>query len=290
MDAFINEESLCSQHETIDDFLQKSEPLFKCLNYIIKQQKQSIKIYKHSELFNKEIIKGIKFSDLRALPYNDQITKMKSILLAITDNPPYWDLDYADIKQDFNKKYLFQEKDVTTTSIAEATERNGIIMNFFNEMYNDQILQIHKEEELKLLQSTYSYKYFLKYLLDKEIITMDEFVQVAYKGTRLDFSEFDTKYGFYNFEKKEKEECIETFDRFVNHVGWGDIFQDRTFCYKSYKPNNKKNDWFSETKYNNIDIDKFRCGENPKRCFGYRKDGKFFVLRMRRTHDISDNG
>lgn len=290
MDAFINEESLCNQYETIDDFLEKSEPLFKCLNYIVRKQKEVIEIYKHSDLFSKEIVNGMKFYELKTLPYNDKITKMKSILLSITDNPPYWDYQYEEIKQNFNEKYLFEQKDVGGTSIAEAVERNGILINFFNEMYNDKILQISIKTEKKELKSIYTYKYFLKELLDRKIITMDEFVQVAYKNTRLDFSEFEVKYGFSNFEKEEKQECIEAFDRFANHIVWGDIFQDRSLCYKKYQPNNKENDWFSESKYNGYNIEKFRCGQNPKRCFGYRKEGKFFVLRMDRTHDVSDNG
>lgn len=33
----------------------------------------------------------------------------------------------------------------------------------------------------------------------------------------------------------------------------------------------------------------FRC-KNPKRCFGYRKNDVFHVLRMERDHKISDNG
>lgn len=36
-------------------------------------------------------------------------------------------------------------------------------------------------------------------------------------------------------------------------------------------------------------IYKFRC-KNPKRCFGYRKNDVFHVLRMERDHKISDNG
>lgn len=290
MDTFINEESLCNQYLTINEFLEKSEPLFKCLNYIIKKQKNNIKIYKHSDLFKKEIVKGMKFSELRLLPYNDQITRMKSILLSITDNPPYWDLQDEEIKQDFNMKYLLQSKDVGGTSIAEAVERGAILLNFFNDIYNDKLLQIKKGKEIKKVQSSYSLKYFLKQLLYNKIITMDQFVQVAYEGTRLDFSEFETKYGFSNFEVDEIQECIETFDNFVNHIVWGDIYIDRALCYKAYQPNNEKNNWFSDIKYKNLNIEKFRCGKNPKRCFGYRKEGKFFVLRMDRTHDVSDNG
>ena len=290
MEAFINEESLCNQYSSIEEFLEKSEPLFRCLNYLLKNKKEKVNILKHSELYEKEIADGMKFRELKTLPYNDKLTKMKSILLAITDNPPYWDWQYEQMVQDFNENYKFNDTDVTGTSIAEAAERKAILMNFFNEIYNDKILSVKKGKEEKNVESTYTYYYFLKVLLKRKIINTDEFVQIAYQNTRLDFSQFEEQYGFADFEKEEIQECIETFERFNEHLVWGDIYQDRALCYKSYKPNNKENDWFSETKYRDFSIDKFRCGKNPKRCFGYKKDGKFYVLRMTRTHDVSDNG
>ena len=42
------------------------------------------------------------------------------------------------------------------------------------------------------------------------------------------------------------------------------------------------------SKYSDKRIDKFRC-VNPKRCFGYRDNDIFYVLRMGRDQNISDN-
>lgn len=112
---------------------------------------------------------------------------------------------------------------------------------------------------------------------------------MKYEGTRLDFTSLEEGYGLKNFEKSEIQDCLESFDRFVTHESWEDIAGDTGLYYKSYEPASKSDNWFRGAKYDGLDIYKFRC-KNPKRCFGYRKNDVFHVLRMERDHKISDNG
>lgn len=117
---------------------------------------------------------------------------------------------------------------------------------------------------------------------------IDTYLKERYRGTRLSFEEFDLEYGFSDFEKEEIAECLEYFERFAKHKNWTEVMKDSALRYKEYQPS-KKTNWFKGSRYEDVRIDKFRCG-NPKRCFGYRKGDVFYALRMERDHSISDNG
>ena len=59
--------------------------------------------------------------------------------------------------------------------------------------------------------------------------------------------------------------------------------------YKKYTPKNDEKNWFRGLKYSGQTIMKFRFS-SKMRCFGYRKENKFMVLRLERDHSISENG
>ncbi|MYL54191.1 hypothetical protein GLW08_12670 [Pontibacillus yanchengensis] len=80
---------------------------------------------------------------------------------------------------------------------------------------------------------------------------------------------------------------MSTFEYF-NDSTWSDIFQNNSLDYKLYQPS-KENDWFKESKFSNKKIYKFRTSQKY-RCFGFRENDTFYVLRFDTTHEISDNG
>lgn len=126
-------------------------------------------------------------------------------------------------------------------------------------------------------------------LFQRKEITINEYINTRYKNTRLNFSRLEEDFGFESLEKNEIEDCIESFDRFVDHENWENLNRDRSLNYKEYSPSSKKDDWFRNTEYSGKKIYKFRCA-NPKRCFGYRENDQFYVLRIERNHKISDKG
>jgi hypothetical protein len=115
------------------------------------------------------------------------------------------------------------------------------------------------------------------------------FLIARYDGTRLDFTTLEEKYAFDDFEPDELKDCLQSFDKFVQIENWDVIANDFSLHYKQYSPSSKADNWFREERYNGKKIYKFRC-INPKRCFGYREKDVFRVLRMERTHKISDKG
>lgn len=90
-------------------------------------------------------------------------------------------------------------------------------------------------------------------------------------------------------EKSELEELIIGLERFNEASSWDSIASDRFFYYKRYHPSSTKRDVFANGRFADKNIYKFRCGEHSQvRCFGYREEEQFYVLRIERDHRISD--
>ena len=282
---YLNELSLDGQFGSIEEFLDSCIPLMKCLKFL-KENKRNV--YKHSTFYQQRITKDISWNDLRGVR-SDKARKLKSLLLSTTDTPPFWDLD-EELKQDLTANYTWNGKEITATSIAEAAEEDGILLSFLHDSYRDILLPVCKNgENLKEVGSAVSLNYLSEQLWQKNEIDIHKYVKARYDGTRLNFSMLEEEYGFVNFEKEELRDCFQTFDKFVEHENWEEVAKDRGLYYKKYSPQSAEKDWFRQEQYQDKEIYKFRCG-NPKRCFGYREEDTFYVLRMERDHKISDYG
>lgn len=282
---YLNELSVDGQFQDIEEFSDAILPVMKCLKYI---KNQGGVVYKYSEFYNRKITKDKTWNDLRTIR-GDHFTRLKSLLLGTTDTPPFWDRQDK-WKQDIDAKYQLDDMDVAMTTIAEAAEANGVLLSFPMEKYQNKILHVTKNDAMYLqIPSAVSFDFFVESLREKKQIDIHEYVHKKYEGTRLNFSKIEKQYGFYDFEKEEVEDCLRTFDKFVKIENWNAVYRDKSLRYKKYSPSSKENDWFSDDLYKGNIIDKFRCG-NKKRCFGYREDNIFYVLRMERDHKISDKG
>ena len=65
--------------------------------------------------------------------------------------------------------------------------------------------------------------------------------------------------------------------------------EDKSLEYKKYNPSSPKDNWFKGVKYHGKTIMKFRFSD-VLRGFGYRKGDSFKVIRLERTHKVSDKG
>ena len=72
-------------------------------------------------------------------------------------------------------------------------------------------------------------------------------------------------------------------------LAWETIAVDDGLEYKKYTPGSENENWFSGRKYKGKTIMKFRFS-SVLRCFGYRKEDRFRILRIERDHKISDHG
>ena len=99
----------------------------------------------------------------------------------------------------------------------------------------------------------------------------------------------EKKSGPDQLEESEYKQLLGTLDKFVQHESWDTIDRDDGLEYKKYTPKNDEKNWFRGLKYSGQTIMKFRFS-SKMRCFGYRKENKFMVLRLERDHSISENG
>lgn len=279
-EIILNEKSLQGQFTSMDEFIDNISPFLSSVRYFMKQEEWSV--LKHSGLFRAYITKTEMFYRIRE-SRTDEARKIKAILCQMSDEPPYWDMEP---KQ--SGSYLENGTEVMGTSIAEASARSGFLLSFPRSSYVDREIELLHEKGQKIVSSITSMQYGRNILYKRGILDITTYLREKYRDTRLSFDEFDSDYGFDDFQKEEIAECLEQFERFVGHESWTGVMRDTSLCYKEYQPS-KKDNWFKGSKYEDVRIYKFRCG-NPKRCFGYRRGDTFYALRMERDHSISDYG
>lgn len=96
--VYLNELSLEGQFRDIDQFLDDSMPVIKCLKYM---NEQGIGVSKQSNFYDQRITKDKKFNDLRGVK-NDKARRLKRLLLSMADNPHFG------IKKSFLNKIFHQ--------------------------------------------------------------------------------------------------------------------------------------------------------------------------------------
>lgn len=278
-EILVNELSLEGQFQSMNDFIDNyCMEFINCLNYL---KNVNYKVLKTYGLYSAKITDQESLNDVLKVR-GDKQRKIKLLLLQF--HPPYWE----DEKKQEGEYYLGDRK-VTDSSIAEAAARGKAVLSFYHEDYSDKELEVRKDGNIIMIFSISSLKALAEDLYKKGKIKINEYVRIKYSGTRLNFKRMEEEYGLEEFEKIEIEECLQNFEKFVNHSTWEEVYHDGGLRYKEYSPSNKEKDWFRGSNFSNKTIYKFRCG-NPKRCFGFKEGEIFYVLRMERDHKISDNG
>lgn len=121
----MNELSLEGQFENKEDFLEAAVPVMKCLKFIYRRNGQ---VTKRSTFFSRKITKSETWNDLRGMK-GDAARRMKSLLLATTDSPPFWDCEQKRVS-DAESLYMYGNINVTDSSLAEAVEDKKCFFHF----------------------------------------------------------------------------------------------------------------------------------------------------------------
>lgn len=292
MEFLINELSLDGQFESNNEFAESIRDFIRIIKIA---EEQSIIISKKFDLYSRKVTANESLSDLfrtRGTKENDHYRRMKSILLKNSYNPPFWEVNQ--LHKSTNKYENNLLGNLVGSSIAEACERDKAIISFNHHLFKDKIISVNKNDTLISIYNATYQQCFLNYIFnDVSVINIEKFCTYKYENTRLCCDKLEDEYGFSQLEKHEREMVIETFDRMVNKNNWNEVYVDPSLHYKEYSPSSKKDDWFANKKYDNLKIDKFRCGNTKVaslRCFGYRDGEVFHVLRFERDHRISDKG
>lgn len=284
MEVLMNELSLDGQYETPDEFFESINILYNTMNLL---KESGLEIYRYSSLFYAKITKDMQMKDLKWFR-SDVSAKFKTMLMKIIEKEPFWD---KDMKQK-DEVYFWQNKNVSTTALAEAYARDSLLLSFDHRDFKDCYLEIRHYGLPKNIFSVSTKPCALKYCLEENIISKTSYMVAIFEGTRLDLTYMKNSQDLEQLESNEFEIVERTLWKFIELDSWDEIQNDKTMKYKHYSPLQKKKNIFAHTEFQDKKIYKFHCGGHGPvlRCFGYRENDCFFVIRLDRDHKVSDFG
>jgi len=275
MEILINELSLSGQFDSIDHFIESGlRPFIKALNDI---DFQSCLLYKKYDFYSAKITMQHSIHDILIGVISrqyDEIRKLKSQFVKIFDQP-YWE---DETKHSANSVYLFNGKNVCGFSLAEACERDKIVISFNHDDFLSIRLFISKDDKNIILDNLFEFGHYTLIAYRHNLISFEEYCRKMFLKSKLNFSKIDEKHGFSLVKNKDDEKLFYKGLKKFSELSWTQIGEDKGLSYKEYKGGFKN---ISEKIY------EFRFSEKY-RCFGYKKDDVFFVLRFELEHKLGN--
>jgi hypothetical protein len=281
-EILINELSLNGQFNSVNEFIDGALIKFNVLLNEIKGP--NVLLYKNYLFYESRITGDITIHNILVGAISrqyDEIRKMKSSLACLFEEP-FWE---SNQKHSSDIRYMFMGNCVTGQSLAEACERDRIVISFIHPDFSSGSLFILKGTTRKTgitLDNLINGTDYIEMAYNKSIINCEEYCKKKFKGDKLDFSKIDPKNGFNLLSKDDENLFIDGFRKFTE-LTWVQINKDGALRLKEYKDNEE---YFKPL---NKKIHKFRISEKY-RCFGYIEQGIFYVLLFDLTHKLSDEG
>jgi len=278
-EILINELSLNGQFNSVCDFIDGALIKFNALLNEIKGP--NVLLYKNHVFYESKITGDTTIYNILVGAISrqyDEIRKMKSGLACLFEEP-YWENNQ---KHSPGILYLFMGNCVTGQSLAEACERDRMVISFIHPDFSSESLLVLKEETEVTLDNLVNRIDYIETAYNKNIISCEEYCKKKFKGDKLDFSKIYPKKSFNLLSKNDEKIFIDGFRKFTE-LTWPQINVDDALDFKEYEDN--KGHFKSENKK----IHKFRLSRKF-RCFGYKEQGIFYALLFDLTHDLSDDG
>lgn len=284
MNIILNELSIENKFSDLNNFLNHLKKVIE----IYKLRIEQLQILKPSNLYQISLFDSVTFQDIltnRTYSMDDAVRKYKSIIGNMIQSEPFWDMEKAHSSSDI---YLcdYTEKQFDY-GIAEACERDKMILSLGCEEFLDcesVIVKKNYNEELNVV-NILSKDELLQILLEAVEISPLFYCKQKFKNTNISFDEINQGYGFESLDPQEISVFISAFEQF-SAMSWEQIHTSIGLDYKEYQYSGDS--WFKDTSYEKLEIKKFRVSKKF-RCFGYRREGVFYVLRFERDHKISDS-
>jgi phage-related protein len=182
MDILINELSLHEQFNSIENFSEKLVYMMQ-ITKIIKELNFSL--LKKSDLWNYKPVKNVSLNDILRINGNDSVRKYKSLLSSIITDEPFWDNNQS---HSLNDTYLFSNSSVINTSLAEACERDKLIISFNSTKYNDSFIIIKKNNHFEItLANFFDNNFFLDWMIQNNKISLTNYCFKRFKNYKVDF-------------------------------------------------------------------------------------------------------
>jgi hypothetical protein len=286
MEIIINELSLDGKNESIEEFMISLRSIIKIQ---VLLESASFTMFKHPELYNTKVTNQHRLYDIlidNSTRTTNEIRVFKKLLNKLMYEEPYWT---NNPKHKHTDRYICDyTTDTHGYSIAEACERDKFILSFENDYFKDDIVPVLKNGKLINIHNIYRSDVFSELLLELKLIEYILFCNIKFQGTKLSFEFLEDRFGFDILNNDQSRAYISTFNFFID-MEWDDILIHDGLEYKRYNPSSKSRDWFRYSIHQDKDIYKFRVSEKY-RCFGFRENDVFCVLRFETDHSISDHG
>ncbi|GAQ17860.1 hypothetical protein OPHB3_1797 [Oceanobacillus picturae] len=285
MELVINEFSLEGHFNSIDDFLDSLIDVIK-IETIMK--KTSLKLLKHYELYSSLVTKELTLHEIlldNNIRTRPEIRKFKRLLSTLINDPPYWNDDQRHGSS--NNYYCDYTEKTHGYSLAEACERDRIVLSFLHNKFKEPDIKIKKNLDEVTLLNIYNPRDLLDFLYEMELIDSYSYCLYWFKDSKISMDLLDEDYGFSSLQKHETKIFISAMKLF-DELSWDDIPNHEGLQYKQYQPSSNE-DWFRNSAYNDKQIFKFRANQKL-RCFGFREDNIMYILRFETDHKISDHG
>ena len=280
MEILVNELSLDGQFSSEMDFLENG---LRPILYIIKEINDignSILLFKKSDLFDAKVSLQFSLRDILKtgkLPPFSELTAFKSQLVQL-ERDPYWDMNPI---QTSNSTYFFNNKNISNSSLAEASERDKFVLSFHHPDFLKEQLILLKNELDIFIDNLFKKGSLTQLAYDRKSISFEKYCLVHFAKSKLDFSQIDATNGFNLLSLADEGSFLTAFKAF-SESSWHQIHNSDGLRYKLYGDQNR-------FKQLGQKIYKFRVSD-VKRCFGYRKDDRFIVVRFALDHSLSDEG
>lgn len=237
MDILLNELSLSGQYASREEFVEKILlSLIRVLEEIREQDYPTL-VYKNEKFYLSKVTSTDTIHDILVGDLSRQypsIKKYKRILLSNLFGEPYWEKTRRHKSDDV---YKYKEENICNHSVAEACERDRIIISFQgNRLFSEQQLTILKNEtELVTLDNLFDAGHYTAVLEKRNIIrpfsledkTRFEKQSRVVQGKSV-YKEIAT--GYYWYLDNLHKDHYEVYDGNGGHIGTanmdGDI--DRT--------------------------------------------------------------
>lgn len=279
MEVLINELSLSGQYDNEDHFIEVGIAPFVSTFKELNTTRDVV--YRKYDLYSYKITTEQSlhtFLTSQTSRISDVTRRLKSLLSSFILDEPYWE---ANPKHTTNDFYLFEENVITGYSLAEACERDRVIISFQLGNFDKAKIHIHKNKsEEIILDNLFSKGHCNELNWERNNICVEDYCLNRFKGDKLNFSQIDKKLSFDLLKKEDESVFIDAFRKFTE-LSWQQINVDDALDYKPYPDDDKV---FKHIPHK---IFKFRTTQKY-RCFGYVVSGIFYVLRFDLEHKLSD--
>jgi hypothetical protein len=224
MELLLNELSLSGQFESVDQFVEKG--VLNILGVFAELQEED-KVLKKYDFYSYRVTSSESIHDVLAGSLSrtyDELRRFKIHIAKFFDEP-YWEKSQ---RHDASLEYSFQAKAVSNTSLAEACERDRIIISFIHEDFKNSPISVSRSTEDIAIDNLFEDGHYTTVLHARGLLTVfslknrTQFTRTSlFRQGKPVYRELAT--GNYWYLDNLHKNHFEVFDANEDHLGIADL-------------------------------------------------------------------